>query len=969
MRAAAALALACLLTSSARAQAPAAPFVGRPVAALTVTIEGTPTSDPALIDLIETRTGRRLAMDEVRDSIVHLYSLGRFQDIRVEATEAGGGVGLRYELMPVHPVERVDYTGELGLSERQLRGAVTDRFGPRPPTTRASDVVRLLQQLYEDHGYRRATVTPRTAELHDPDRAILTFEIVSGPRARIGKVDITGEPLETGPSFLSRIGATPGSIYRHNEIQRKLTGYVRKLKEQRRYDATAAVRPAQLSTDGSLADLTIDVRPGPLVSIAFEGDPIPRDRWDDLVPLEREGSADEDLLEDSARRIEDYLKLQGYWRAQARHERRRDGDQARIVFTVLRGLLYRVADGVQITGNRTVPITELAPLASRMDAGDPFVDANLNAAAAAITALYHARGYAQVKVDTSASELNPTPAGEGRVKPVVAIAEGPITLIDAITFTGNATVTDAELRSVLASRTGGSFLQATAAADEDAVLLHYYNLGFAAANVTLTPRLGNGGRTVALEFAIAEGPRTLVDHVIIVGNRHTDPQVIRRELQLRPGEPLGLRDRMESQRRIAALGLFRRVSVQPLRHRDDERMDLLVTVEEAPPTSVGYGGGLEVSRLLRTDPEGNAEEVVQFAPRAFFDIGRRNLGGKNRSINLFTRIGLRPDDTIDDPNGSRFGFADYRVVATYRQPRLLGANDTTITGALEQGVRSSFNFARKGVTAEASRRLARGVGVAARYSYSWTKTFDKGIGEEDQQRIDRLFPQVRLGQFSGAISRDTRDDLANPTKGTFLSADAGLAARALGGQVGFLKTYGQAFWFHVVPRLNGTVFATRASVGLADGFKNLVQAVDPITGEPIPDEFVIVEDLPASERFYAGGDTTIRGFALDRVGAPLTISESGFPKGGNAVLILSAELRFPAWKDIAPVVFIDGGNVWARATHFDLTELQGAVGFGVRYRTPVGPIRLDIGFKLDRRVIAGELERPREFHLSIGHAF
>jgi outer membrane protein assembly factor BamA len=258
--------------------------------------------------------------------------------------------------------------------------------------------------------------------------------------------------------------------------------------------------------------------------------------------------------------------------------------------------------------------------------------------------------------------------------------------------------------------------------------------------------------------------------------------------------------------------------------------------------------------------------------------------------------------------------------------------------------------------------------VAARYSFGTTKTFDKGIGEEDQSRIDRLFPQVRLSSFSGAISRDTRDDVVEPRRGGFLSAEGSVAARALGGQVGFIKSYGQAFWFRRLPGMKGTVFATRAALGLADGFQRTVQATD-ADRAPIPDEFIVVEDLPASERFFAGGDTTIRGFALDTVGAPSTISPTGFPKGGNAVVILNAELRFPAWHDVGPVVFVDGGNVFERVSDFDLGALRGAVGFGVRYRSPVGPIRFDIGFKLDRRQIGATLEPRRAFHLSIGHAF
>jgi hypothetical protein len=254
-------------------------------------------------------------------------------------------------------------------------------------------------------------------------------------------------------------------------------------------------------------------------------------------------------------------------------------------------------------------------------------------------------------VDAGETELNPIRTGEGQIKPVITISEGPLALVGAITFTGNTSVSESELRAVVQSQPDVPYFEPTVAADEDSLLLHYYNLGFAAANVGVAPHRREDGTRVDLEFTIGEGPRILVDHVIIVGNRRTDPEVIRRELRLRPGEPLGLADRMESQRRLGALGLFRRVSVQPLSHGEDERQDLLVTVEEAPATSTGYGGGFEISRLLRPGPSGDAEQRFEFAPRGFFEFGRRNLGGKNRSINVFTRFGLRPDDSIDDQAG------------------------------------------------------------------------------------------------------------------------------------------------------------------------------------------------------------------------------------------------------------------------------------------------------------------------------
>ena len=124
-------------------------------------------------------------------------------------------------------------------------------------------------------------------------------------------------------------------------------------------------------------------------------------------------------------------------------------------------------------------------------------------------------------------------------------------------------------------------------------------------------------------------------------------------------------------------------------------------------------------------------------------------------------------------------------------------------------------------------------------------------------------------------------------------------------------------------------------------------------GDPIPGPPIVVDDLPSSERFFAGGDTTIRGFALDRVGAPNTISPNGFPTGGNAVLLLNGELRFPVWRSVGAVAFVDGGNVFRRVTEFDIGELRGSYGVGLRYRSPIGPIRVDLGVKMDRRVIAG----------------
>jgi outer membrane protein insertion porin family len=948
-------------------QSPASAFVGLPVAEIRLVVEGKPTEDPTVLELIETHVGDPLSMAAVRESITHLFSLGRFEDIQVEATPVAGGVFLRYNLIPVHNVTRVDYHGTLGITEGALRKRVTERFGTFPPVGRADDVAHTIeQQIYPDFGYLRARATWTKTQSHNPDRTVLVFEIEAGPRARVGRVDLSGDPGEPPEAFKSHLRAVPGVPYEPETTRGRLGDFERNMRKRGRYLATTAYA-AHPSPDGTVVDLTIDANAGPLVKIAFEGDPVPALKVADLVPLEREGAADEDLIEDSARRIQAHLNQLGYWKAKVDATRREGTDTLTIVFTVHRGLAYRVADaGITVSGNTSVPIVQLYPFFAKLQPGDLFVEASLRAAADAIKGKYQRLGFKGVKIEALPVELDPAQDGHGLINPSIAITEGARFIVGAVTFEGNTSLSERQLDAAVKSEPGAPYFEPQVAADQDAVGVEYADAGFMSAEVKISPVfVTDGAQTRAdLPFKITEGPQIIVGHIIIVGNTRTDRRVIEREILLKPGQPLALDDLLESQRRLAALQLFRRVRVAALSHGNGPIRDLQVTVEEAAATTTSEGGGLEVSKILRSTGPSSSSEQYEFAPRGFFDISRRNLGGKNRAVNLYTRVSLRSDTASQSQpqDVSGFGFIDYRVVGTYREPRALGTNaDLTLTAAVEQGVRTIYNFARKGVNAEVIRRLKPGLRASGRYSLSTTRTFDEQLTEDQQATIDRLFPQVRLSAFAGAISRDTRDDVLEPSRGTFMSAEGTLAARVIGGEVGFLKSYVQGLWFQRMPSKRRIIFATRAAVGLADGFPRSVLDVN---GTP-----VVVEDLPASERFFAGGDTTIRGFAQDGVGVGQTISPSGLAKGGNAVLIMNAELRVPLWKDFGTALFVDGGNVFERVTDFDFGELRGAVGVGLRYKSKFGPVRLDVGFKLDRRTVGGDPEPRRAFHFSIGQAF
>jgi outer membrane protein assembly factor BamA len=316
------------------------------------------------------------------------------------------------------------------------------------------------------------------------------------------------------------------------------------------------------------------------------------------------------------------------------------------------------------------------------------------------------------------------------------------------------------------------------------------------------------------------------------------------------------------------------------------------------------------------------------------------------------------------PIQSSYGFHEYRALASYREPRIFQTSAAILlTGIVEQAFRPSFNFARKVVQAQVGNRLTDLYTVTGAYTFQRTRLFDIRASEDEEAwLIDRLFPQVRLSKFSGTVLRDSRDprEALDPTHGTQLIATADLSARAIGSEVGFVKTYVQGFFYRQLPVPRRVVLALGARLGLAHGFNREVNGG-------------IVNGLPANERFFAGGDTSVRGFALDRLGDEHTISATtGFPTGGNGVVVLNSELRTHLFGGFQGIGFFDAGNVYPLASDVDFTRLRPAAGVGLAYRSPrIGLARIDLGFNLNPKtfVPGGDSERRWVIHFLLGQPF
>ena len=408
------------------------------------------------------------------------------------------------------------------------------------------------------------------------------------------------------------------------------------------------------------------------------------------------------------------------------------------------------------------------------------------------------------------------------------------------------------------------------------------------------------GGEARIRLVVIPGPRTIVDRVVVAGLDRTREEVVRRELRVREGEPLGVDDLLETQRRLSALGLFETVTIVELAAEAPGRRTLVIRVDEAPRTSVAYGIGFGEREFVRGSVE----------------VTRRNLFGMDRRLSAFVRMSFR---------GSRF-------LASFREPYLLGRRqELFVTAFRDEEDRDAFDYTRYGVSVQTARAFARRWNLVLRQTYQEIRTYNV---VEDCLALDRQFCPATLSGPSASLVSDTRDDPLDPRRGYFLLTDAQLSHRLLGGDT-LMKAFVQASGYRLLAPRVILALAGRVGVGRTFGEEPLL--------------------LPIPERFFAGGDYSLRGFGVDDVRE----------EGGNGVLLGTAELRVDTGGGVSAAVFTDVGNVYRLASEMTLGDLRSTVGVGLRYKSALGPLRLDWGYKLDRR----EGESASRVHVTIGHAF
>ncbi|MGH9631014.1 MAG: BamA/OMP85 family outer membrane protein, partial [Bryobacteraceae bacterium] len=464
-----------------------------------------------------------------------------------------------------------------------------------------------------------------------------------------------------------------------------------------------------------------------------------------------------------------------------------------------------------------------------------------------------------------------------------------------------------------------------------------------------------------LRFVIAEGERQYVRRVLLSGLESSDPELVYERIRnLEPGDPVSQASMIENQRRLYDLGIFARVDTALQNAEGEEQYKyILYRFEEASKYSLTGGIGAQIGRIGRgsitsfESPGGSAG----FSPRISLGVSRSNFLGIGHTVSLQTR----------------FSNIQRRVVTTYLAPQFKGNPDVSLTfNAIYDDSRdvNTFKAQRQEAVAQINQRLSRANTIQYRLGYRKISVDNLRI---DPDLIPIFSRPVRLGVVSGTFIEDRRDDPADATKGIYNTADVALGSDIFRTRATFTRALGRNATYHRVGR--DMVFARSLSLGAINS---------------------LVEDfVPLPERFFAGGASSHRGFPDNQAG-PRDLT-TGFPLGGKALVINTLELRFPLIGDnVGGVLFHDAGNVFSdldkisfrvnQRDQQDFDYMVHALGFGVRYRTPIGPVRLDLAYSINpprffglkgnlQDLLEGRGEATNQqishfqFHFSLGQAF
>lgn len=924
-------ALSALTASGAPSQPPR-------VSAIEVRLDaplGRPLDIPAQLTF---GTGDRLDEASVRRSLSNLYATGLVSEVEIWGRpdpEAAFSVVAMVVLRGHTWIEDVRLEGVLGLKRFELARAVAQRAGAPLSESRILQSVFALRDLYDERGYRSAGV--RLAfENRGVKRQALVFTLDAGERTRIGDVRFEGDLGRYDPDgLLEVLEVGPGGLYSErrveNDAERLQAWLVEKNHLQARVEAPRTV--VSDTTDDEL-HLVYPVRVGPRIEVTVRGDDLATlERKKLLLFLEQE-TYDEALMRQSCDRLVRHYQEKGHFRVRVDCRQTAEAeDRLRVSIDVERGPLYTL-ESVVFEGNATFDQAALEPLigttarrALKRKSGR-MVGSVLREDLDNLRSFYILQGFSAVQIGPERLDEGGTPEAP-TLALTIPIVEGPRRRVVRLEHRGLAAVEDVDalLARLPLKAGGGPFHPVLLDESLDLVRARYEDEGYPAALVDATLDWNDETTLVDVFLTVDQGPRSVVDRVVLRGHRRTRESLLRRVIDLRAGDPLSRRRLLQVERELYALGVFSRVEAElgPSTELGPAR-DVIVTLEEGRRWRLGYG-------LSYHSDDGLG---------GVFSINRGNLGGRAGRLQL-------------DLRGNR---RDQRARLIFDQPSLgRWQLPLTVTLFFEEEERPSFTTRDRGLRLALRRdfgRLRSGLNLDYRL-------VDLLVPPPSVVELEREDNELRIASLAPFVLLDRRDDPFDPTRGWSAYLQAQYAFPFADADTELLRLFWQQ-----------TAFVPLGRAGVLAGSLRL-GALRPFDGGRVPDPLV-PGDLPSrlvpiSERFFAGGRTSHRAYERDRLAIPgetsVTLDGEPYELGGTALVLLNLDWRFPIAGAFGGTLFVDAGNVWGDYRDVDLTQAKLGVGLGLRYRSPIGPLRFEVGWKLDPEPGA----RNPVFLLSFGNPF
>ena len=987
------LALICWQRAAAQAEPQPSTyegFEGRRISR--VNLAAKPTMDVEQFrSLLKLKAGEPFSTKDLQESVEALKNTHQFSQVQVKLEPQQDGIRVLFILQPAYYLGMVFFPGATKVySYTQLLQIVnipeqTAFADDSVPTAEGA-----LINFFKRDGFFTATVQPEVSR-DDAHRVVnVTFHCDLKQRAKIARIDIQGATPEQAAdvqralrSWWAKIRTAslkPGQRYSQAKVRKSLD-FIRTHLQKRGY-ITAIVRlgSSDYQPDSKRTNVVLDVEPGPHVSIKVVGAHVWKRTLKKLIPIYEENAVDADLVAEGERNLVTYFQGKSYLDVQINSQLDQKPDDTKVVYHVKRGAKHRVV-GLHFEGNRyfsdkqlqahvmvttekaaviravAKPLTSIGIVPEKAVLGS-FSRDLLKKSVASVTALYKNAGFPDVKVNGTVQDHEP------EIDVTFSIIEGEQDKVNSLRIVDDQgqPIEPPKGDQPLNLTPGKPYSPKLLQDDRNQVVAQYLNNGYWEAHFDWKiAREKAEPHLVDVQYTVHTGEQTHIGQIALLGADHTKPKFIESITteNVKQGAPLSEGKMLVSESDLYSLGVFDWVTIGPLRSIEGQpNEEVLIKVHEAKRNTLDVGGGVEVIPRAGNIPTGavtlpglpsislgskyQTSQKSFWGPRVSMNYSRRDLRGKAETASI----------------GFVVSRLDQRASITYSDPHLRGTSWSSLFSL--SGERTSENPIFTAELGQASLQIERYLDrkhtktLRARYSFQRTNLLNITIPQlvlpEDQH--------VRLSSVYGEYLHDTRDNALDAHHGMYQTFSFGVTPTVLGSSTNFVRFLGrQSFYFPIRPWLT---WANNFRVGFAPPFA--------------------ASRVPLSERFFTGGPDSLRGFAINAAGPqrPVTVCSNpadastcsviSVPEGGLMLAIVNTEGRFPLplKQGLSGVIFYDGGNVYRNVNFNEFANnFSHSIGFGIRYRTPVGPIRVDIGRNLNP--LPGL--KATQYFVTLGQAF